>query len=65
MNPSLVSIVLVGAVIFYAGALMVTYDSFALYGALTVFLVGLSLLPLVANAPDVRNLIDKPKKRRK
>ena len=65
MNPSLVSIVLIGAVILYAAAVMVTYESFALYGALTLLLVGLSLVPLLVDVPDIRRLTDAPKKKKK
>ena len=64
MNPSLVLIVLVGAVIFYAWAVMFTYESFALYGSLTLFVIGLSLVPLLANRPEVKELTETPKKRR-
>jgi hypothetical protein len=65
LNTSLVSIVLVGAIIFYAAAVMITYESFAFYGALTLFLVGVSLIPLLINVPDIRKLTDQPKKRKK
>ena len=58
MNPGLISIVLIGAVIFYAVAVMSTYESFALYGALTLFLVGISLIPMLASVPEVKMLTE-------
>ncbi len=47
MDKGLIALVFAGAIIFYAVAIIFTYESFAFYGALTVLLVGLSVIPLL------------------
>lgn len=48
MDKGLIALVFAGAIIFYAVAIIFTYESFAIYGALTVLLVGLSVIPLIS-----------------
>ena len=46
-------VLLLGTLIFYVVAVTMTYSSVAFYGALTLFLVVVSLLPLVLGGNEV------------
>ena len=62
MEPGQVLVLLLGALVFYVVAVTMTYSSIALYGALTIFLIVVSLLPLVlGNSNDVG--VSKPEKK--
>ncbi len=63
MDWVLVLLVIVGAVILYVAASLSTYSSFALYGALTLFLVGLALIPLLETKEEGEPAPTKKKKR--
>lgn len=47
MDPLPIAMVAIGALIFYLAASRATYFSFAFYGAITFFLVGMGLVPLL------------------
>ena len=63
MDWSLVFIVMAGAILFYIGASLSTYSSFALYGAITLFLVGAGIIPLLGKEEGETIPAAKKKKR--
>ena len=63
MKSSQVLVLLLGTLIFYVVAVTMTYSSVAFYGALTLFLIVVSLLPLIVGGNDV--LVSKSDKKKK